>query len=363
MSKTKVLIFLPHLIGGGAERVSVNIIKQLDRELFEVTLLVLSREHSVYDTAQLDVNLIELNASKTLYSLPKLRKAIREISPDIIFSTLFRAHIALYLCLLGLKCKAKLLLRSPNSPKLLLEHKQMGLLSQLLIARAYARADLVIAQTPQMREEIIRYHGVSQSKVRFFLNPLDTQNIDAMTKEIDSPFDANYINVVASGRITAQKGFDLLIESFAQVVGKNRAFRLHIIGQDADEEQSRLEAMVRDLGLQEHIFFLGYQSNPYRYYRHSDLYVLSSRWEGLPNTVLENLYLNKPIVSTRCIPFMESLIAQGDNGYLVDIEDRAAMAEKILAFRELRMRGTVNVQSGHDVNTLFLNTLKGEKQC
>lgn len=360
MPKTKVLIFLPHLGGGGAERVTVNIIKQLDRELFEVTLLILSSKHSVYDTTQMDVNLIELNVSKTLYSLPRLRKVIRESAPDIIFSTLFRAHIALYLCLLGFECKAKLLFRSPNSPKLLLEHKQMGLLSQLFIAKAYARADLVIAQTPQMREEIIRYHHVSESKVRFFLNPLDTENIDAMTKDIDSPFNANHINVVASGRITPQKGFDLLIESFAKVVENNRAFRLHIIGLDADAEQSRLEAMVRDFGLQENVFFLGYQSNPYRYYYYCDLYVLSSRWEGLPNTVLENLYLKKPIVSTRCIPFMESLITQGDNGYLVDGEDRAAMAEKILRFKELRMSPTASLQSGHDVNALFLNTLKGE---
>ena len=361
MSKTKVLIFLPHLGGGGAERVTINIIKQLDRSIFEVTLLVLSREHSVYDTTQLDVNLIELNASKTLYSLPKLRKVIKKSAPDIIFSTLFRAHIALYLCLLGLRCKAKLLFRSPNSPKLLLEHKQMGLLSQLFIAKAYARADLVIAQTPQMREEIIRYHGVSQSKVRFFLNPLDTQNIDAMTKEIDSPFDANYINVVASGRITPQKGFDLLIESFAKVVKNNKAFRLHIIGLDTDAEQRRLEARVRDLSLREYVFFLGYQSNPYRYYHYSDLYVLSSRWEGLPNTVLENLYLKKPIVSTRCISFMESLITQGDNGYLVDIEDHVAMAEKILGFKELRMSSATPLQSGHDVNALFLNILKEDK--
>jgi hypothetical protein len=95
MSKTKMLIFLPHLIGGGAERVTVNIIKQLDRELFEVMLLVLSREHSAYDTTQTDVNLIELNASKTLYALPRLKKVIRESAPDIIFSSLLRGHISM----------------------------------------------------------------------------------------------------------------------------------------------------------------------------------------------------------------------------------------------------------------------------
>lgn len=96
MSKTKMLIFLPHLIGGGAERVTVNIIKQLDRRLFEVMLLVLSREHSAYDTTQTDVNLIELNASKTLYTLPRLKKVIRESTPDIIFSSLLRGHISMF---------------------------------------------------------------------------------------------------------------------------------------------------------------------------------------------------------------------------------------------------------------------------
>jgi hypothetical protein len=95
MFKTKVLIFFPHLICGGVEWVTVNIIKQLDRRLFEVMLLVLSREHSAYDTTQTDVNLIELNASKTLYTLPRLRKAIRESATDIIFSSLLRGHISM----------------------------------------------------------------------------------------------------------------------------------------------------------------------------------------------------------------------------------------------------------------------------
>ena len=359
MKKTKVLFFLPNLYGGGAERVTINIIKQLDRELFEVYLLVLSRENSVYDLESMNVNLIELNVSKTIYSVLKLRNAIKKTAPEVIFCSLFRGHIALYLALYGLACKAKLVLRSPNSPKLLLENNQLSLMYRFFIKKAYNKADLVIAQTPEMRDEIIKYHKINQEKVHFFLNPLDTMDIDEKTRHIENPFNTNDINVVAAGRITHQKGFDLLIKSFKNVVKSNGAFKLHIIGRDADDEMHRLKKIAEELNLQKHVFFLDYQSNPYRYYYYCDLYVLSSRWEGLPNTVLENLYLKKPIVSTRCIPFMESLITDGDNGYLVEVEDGDALTEKILSFKDLMMSPSCQMDINNDVNVLFKNTIKG----
>lgn len=360
MKRTKVLFFIPNLYGGGAERVSVNIIKQLDRDHFDVSLLVLSSEHSVYDIESMNVNLIELNASKTIYSVFKLRTAIKKMAPDIIFCSLFRGHIALYLALYGLACKAKLILRSPNSPKLLLENNQLSLMYRLFIKKAYTKADLVIAQTPEMREEIIQHHQIKQEKVHFFLNPIDTMDIDEKTKNIENPFDTNDINVVAAGRITHQKGFDLLIKSFKSVVKSNEAFKLYIIGRDADGEIYRLKQIVEELNLDKHVFFLDFQSNPYRYYYYCDLYVLSSRWEGLPNTVLENMYLKKPIVSTRCIPFMETLIKDGDNGYLVEVGNTDALSEKILGFKNLMMRPSCQVDINNDVNALFKKMSGGE---
>jgi len=362
MKKIKLLIFLPHLIGGGAERVTVNIIKLLDKEVYDISLVVLSTQNSVYDLSMLDIKIIELHSSKTLFSILKLRQLIKDIDPDILFSTLFRGHIALNIALLFLSLKAKLVLRSPNSPKLTIENKQISFIQRKLLESSYNRADCVIAQTPEMKEEIIFYHGITEKKVKFFMNPLDTEMIDEKIEKAKNPFEIDCINIVAAGRIIKQKGFDVLINSFVKVVKQNQHFKLHIIGQDMNGEMNVLKKMIQDYDLGNNVFFLGYQSNPYQYYLYSDLYVLSSRWEGLPNTVLENLYLNKPVVSTRCIPFMDTLISEGENGFLVEVEDVGALADAILNYKKINMKFSKSNDSKKRVNELFLKIIKDSNE-
>jgi len=133
-----------------------------------------------------------------------------------------------------------------------------------------------------------------------------------------------------------EKGFDVLIESFAKVVEKRSNFHLHILGRDVDGNLEKLEKQVAELGISENITFHGFQKNPYPFYKFCDLFVLSSRREGLPNVVLECQYLGKPVVATRCIPAIERLIDDGRNGFVVDVEDVDQMADAIKKFRKLK---------------------------
>jgi len=333
--KTKVLFFLPGLHGGGAEKVAVNILRLLDKEKYDLHLVLAEKKGKYLELVPLYVTIYDLKVKKTMFSILKLRNKIKEINPDIVFSTLFRTHIAIDLALMRIRNKPKIIYRSPNSPKLLLENKQLSFLMTKLLERAYRNADTIIAQTPEMKEEIIKYHSIDPEKIQVFLNPVDTALIDEKIKNITNPFDEEHINILATGRLIEQKGFDVLIQSFKSVIDKNGSFRLYIIGEDVIGEKQNLLNLVKDLKLEKYIHFLGFQTNPYKYYYFSDLYVLSSRWEGLPNTVLENLYLKKPIVSTRCIPFMDTLINNGKNGFLVAIEDSDALAKAILNYKSI----------------------------
>jgi len=330
MKKKKILFFLQTLNGGGAERVTVNIIKGLDRDKFEVILLLVNREGVYLDLIPKDVSIYSLDSSKTLFSILKLRKKIKEIKPDIIYSTLYRTHIALYLALIGISHKPKSIMRMPNSPKLVLENRQISSINRFLLEIALKNSDLVLAQTPEMKEEIAHFHKIDKDKIEVLLNPLDKELIDKSIENVSNPFNRDYINIVASGRITHQKGFDILIKAFAKLYDYNSKYRLHIIGADREGKLKEYKKLSLDLGVGEYISFLGFQKNPYRYYYYADIFVLSSRWEGLPNTVLENLYLNKIVVATKCIPYMSELIKEGENGFLAEVEDPKSLYNAIL---------------------------------
>lgn len=355
MKKVKILFFVPQLIGGGAEKVNMNIMKILDKEIFDVNLTVTTTEGSVYKIIPNGVTLHDLKTSKTMFSILKLRKLIRQLNPDIVFSSLIRGHIAINLSLLGVMNKPFIIFRSPNSPKLLLQYNQMDFKEKLLLENAYSRADLILAQTPEMKDELSEYHGIDKQKIKVFFNPIDSDTIDKNIKNSIDPFESANINVVAAGRIMYQKGFDILINSFKHVVEQNSKFKLYIIGQDGVGEMKNLLILVEELELSQHVFFLGYQENPYQYFYFSDLYVLSSRWEGLPNTVLENLYLKKPVVSTRCIPFMSSLIQEGKNGLLVEVDDIVALSNAILNYKNLSLEFVGLGNAKKDVNDFFIN--------
>ena len=335
MSKKKIMFFLPALDVGGAERVTVNIIRHLNPSHYEIYLVMVSKKGLFLEHIPSYVNIYDLGVKKTMLSIFKLRTIIEQLKPSIIYSTLIRTHIALYLALKGLPHQTKIVMRMPSSPKLMMEEGSGNFIHKFLVTKALNRADIVLAQTPEMKEEIEFYYKVKKTQVKVVLNILDKSFINKSVKNQTNPFKPQNINVVASGLVRHIKGFDTLILAFKQVYIKNKNFRLHILGRDLNGQMLEYEKLIRSLGLDGIVSFLGYQSNPYRYYFYSDLFVLSSRREGLPNVVLENLYLSKPIVATRCVPFMSTIIEEGINGFLVDVDDIDALATAIINFKKI----------------------------
>ncbi|WP_456323236.1 glycosyltransferase [Hydrogenimonas sp.] len=363
-NKKRIVFILAQLVSGGAEKVTMNIMSLLDKELFDIHLIVMDKNGPSLGLIPEKITLHDLNVSKTIFSVLKLRNKITQLDPDMIFSTLIRTHIALGLSLIGLNHDKKpiIIMRSPNSPKLLLENKQLNFVKRFLLEFAYKQCDYIFAQTPEMKEEIHLHHKIAKDKIKVFLNPVNINDIEKKLMNISSPFENdNHIHVVASGRLTKQKGFDFLIKSFKNVTEKNKNFKLYIIGED-NGEKINLQNLINFYGLENNIKFLGYQDNPYRFYYYADLFVLSSRWEGLPNTILENLYLRKPIIATKCIPFMTELIQDGVNGILVEVDNIEEMSEAILNYKKLHPSPSKHIHNKENLNNYFLFYLS-EKEC
>ena len=313
----KILFALPNLNGGGAERVIVNIIRLLDNGDYEIKLLLLDNSGDYFQCIPEDVEIITLGVRKTRYALHKLINTVNRISPDIIFATLNRMNILVLLASLFVDIDVKVIVREPNLPSAQINNKCLRFWQIFLIKRLYPIAYRVIAQTDEMREEIHKLFMIKKDKIITLMNPIDTHLIDENLKNVSSPFDGQYKNFVAIGRLNYQKGFDILIEAFAKVVQKDKQHRLYILGEG--EERQKLENQISNNGLSDNIYLLGFQTNPYIYIKYARAVILSSRWEGLPNVLLESLYIQTPIIATRVIDLIQSLIVNGENGYITEL--------------------------------------------
>ncbi|WP_404363747.1 glycosyltransferase [Marinobacter sp.] len=323
----KIFFVLPNLNSGGAERVAVNYLRQLDPEKHIVTLAVFQKSNDLLPLIPAYVQLINLQTESTSRSFWPLLNLLWQIKPDVIFTT--HSRVATLLMLIRpFAPKFRHLARMQSTPSLEKKHAAYGWLKRKLYSFGYRSADIVIAQTEAMKHDGVEQFGLNPSRVKELSNPIDTRFIDKSVDGMRSPFVGDKIFAVASGRLSFEKGFDVLISALPSVLVEYPNFALYILGNDVGEKE-KLKKLVNKLGLEDYVEFLGFQSNPYCYYAFCDLFILSSRWEGFPNALLENYYLNTPIVSTECVPIVKELVKDGVNGYVCNVEDKACLSKKI----------------------------------
>lgn len=358
--KYKILFYLPIISSGGAERVTINILKELNAEQFELYLLVNNLENEAYlESIPKEIKIISMNKRSTISSIYTVFRTLKKIKPDLVYSTLFRSSVLLDLVTRILAKKPYVLLRNPTSPKYIIEQGNISSFLRFMLDIAYRRADLVLAQTPQMKEELMEFHGLKSSEIQTLLNPIDKRMINESICNQTNPFDSQKINVVVAGRLHHDKGFDILLKAFKKVVEEDARYHLTIIGNDVGEGKM-LNNLTLELELSKFVDFLGFQKNPYKFFYFSDLYVLSSRVEGLPNTVLENLYLKKPIVATECTPFMHTLVEDKKSAFIIPTENTEALSQAILNYEQLELPMN-SMKNSVNINQFFLDKVRTRK--
>ena len=282
-------------------------------------------------------------------------RTIRRERPDVVFSTHGYINILCLTASFFVGSEVAFYARHPIMPHASASRDGTSKLHKRLLRFLYSRARRIIAQTHAMRDAMVQVFGLPRDKVEVLINPVDTELIEGKVDGVPNPFDPACVNFVAAGRLVPQKGFDVLLDAFRIVHDRERRTRLHVLGEG--EDRSKLEAQIEDYSLSQVVSLPGFQDNPYPYFKYADLFVLPSRFEGLPNTVLESLHLRTPCIATRCIPFMEEIIREPDNGALVDVDDVEALADKLLhrdAYRlapeRLESTGTLRVDTLFESN-------------
>jgi glycosyltransferase involved in cell wall biosynthesis len=335
-NKTRILFITPSLRSGGAEKNMVNTINMLDIDKYSITLLICGGENNYQHLLPSSLDVIYLSKSSVSKAYPNLLKEILSLKPDIVFTSAGHVSIPIEIIKSLFFRRFIHIARVPTLPSNKLGSSFKSKTLSFFSKYAYKNTNYIIAQTDEMKAEIENVYGVSSEKVMTIPNLINRQQIEELSNVDFNCFDQNKFNIVAMGTLYSVKGFDLLIKAIDLVKRKHHNVMLYIIGQEGTEKgcKLQLEQIVHDLNLEKQVLFLGFQSNPYPYLKHADLFVLSSRKEGFPNVVLESLATGTPVVATNCVSF-DNVIIDGYNGFVVEKNNIEALAQGIIKGEKL----------------------------
>lgn len=322
-AKELVALFLPSLRGGGAERVMVNLARGFAERGLKVDLVLAKAEGPYLSEVPPTVRIVDLKAPRVLASLPGLVRYLCRERPAAMLSTLDHANImALWAKRLS-GSPTRVVVRVANTPSLSSGHGSTARarLTPLFLRLFYPWADGIVAVSQGVAADLSRITGIRRERITVIYNPVVTPELLERAKEpLAHPWFApgQPPVILGVGRLTKQKDFPTLIRAFA-LVRRERPARLLILGEG--EERSRLEALVKELGLEGDVALPGFVDNPYAYMSRAAVFVLSSAWEGLPNVLIQAMACGCPVVSTDCPSGPAEILENGKYGPLVPVGD------------------------------------------
>ncbi len=252
--------------------------------------------------------------------IPALAAYLRREKPKVLVARLLTTQATLGKQLS--RTPAKLVLSMAGVPT-------DSYMRRILWPRIYPYADAFVAPNNEVAEHAARFSNVPRERFHNIPNPVIDDATLAKAKEpVDHPWITNRENpiILGVGRLTPQKGFDTLIRSLA-ILRSSIPARLIILGEG--ELRNSLTSLAESLGISEYLHMPGHESNPYRYMRAADVFVMSSRWEGPGHVLIEAQAIGTPAVSTSCPAGPKETLLEGEAGILVPVDDPVEMAKAI----------------------------------
>ena len=321
--KKKILFLIPNLKHGGAEKVLVNLVNNLDSQKYDVTLQTL-----------FDVGVHKDSVSSHIRYIPGFKHEFRGnsvvvklLSPSFWWKLLIKEHYDFVVSYLeGPTSRILRGCKDPTTKKAAWLHIELetpqkasiGFCNTREALAAYNSFDRIVAVSGNVREHFLKWLPVS-TPIDVLYNTNETEQILELGAHIpeDPLFPARSVPVVCSvAKLMKSKGFDRLMNVHRKLLDEGLAHHICILG--VGEEQARLERQIRQLGIEDSVTLLGYRKNPYQYVSRCDLYVCSSRREGFSTAVTEALVLGTPVISTDCSGARELLGNDNEFGIVVE---------------------------------------------
>lgn len=320
----KITLVISTLSCGGAERVLVSLAKGFIDRQHDVTIVTLSEKNTDFyqlpsECSRLALGVMGESAGlfeairNNIKRVTVLRKAIQSTIPDIVISFLRITNVTTILALLG-----------TNLPLIVTEHNDIrvfsyGSLWETLRRFTYPYCSLVVSVSKGVDSG---FGLLPANKRAVIYNPILVRD-DDQTDELPTEVDPTKNWLVSMGRLTEQKGFDLLLQAFQKIAAKYPDWQLLILGKGELREQ--LEQMRDDLGLSGQVIFTGALTNPFAVLKQAKLFVMASRNEGFPMAHGEALACGLPVIATDCPSGPSEMLRHNVDGLLVPNQDIKAL--------------------------------------
>lgn len=336
--KKRVILFLPSFESGGVERNAVYFANSIVESGYDVYLIYCRKTNEWF--SKLDCRVNKVKVSRWM-SLPLFHERIVDAVNMLFFSWLpisricrngptvmvsFQSNvIAIFIALISRVPVAVRL--SNHSEAVKYEKSFIRKISEYGKRVTYRFANTIIANSFELGKD---YESILNKKIEVIYNPVDFDRVNQFKHmEVREELFLNKRRpiVISAGRLSVQKNYQLLLLAMAEVVVEIPC-DLVILGEGS--EKKHLESLITELGLEGYVHLFGHKGNVYSYFRYSDLFVLCSLYEGMPNVVIEAIACGLPVVSTRCKTGPSEILCDGDGGELVPINDHHALSKAIV---------------------------------
>ena len=326
--KKKIVFFMTRYYTGGTEKIVINLINNLNKSLYDITLITLTNDGGLENTLDSHIN------KRYLFNkyFRGLEYILNKIPAKLLYKILVKDEYDVEISIGDGLC-SKIIRASCNkvSKKICWIHtdvlKRGNNLREFKTSkdreRFFESFNHIVCVSKDSQKSFIEKFG-NKDKVIVKYNPIDLKDIEKKSvDEFQSPYDNNQLNILSVGRLSEPKGYDRLIKVHKRLLEEGLFHHMYIVGDG--ELEGMLKKMINDMEIEKSFRLLGHQSNPYPYIKHADLFVCSSRDEAFSTVLCESLILGTPIISTKCSGTIELL---GDSKYgLVTKNDEADLYE------------------------------------
>ncbi len=321
-----VMFCVSSLFGGGAERVVSVWANKLCEKGYDVSIMMYSRMENEYPINEnIDIYTIansqeECNNMNIIKRVSSFRKILKKVKPDVLINFLPVIQVYINIASFGLGIPRIETIRI-NPWKAELNETKYAFLWK----RCFENSSVVILQS---KDQKAFFSKKVQEKSVVIPNPVNELYINNPKKQYDGLH-----NLVAAGRITEQKNYDMMIDAVKIVSKDYPDVCLKIYGEGDLTE--KLSEKIKKCGLSENVFLMGRSSKLYEEYIKNDVFLMSSDYEGMPNALAEAMSVGLLCVSTDCKTGPRDLIDNEENGFLVSVGDSKEMADRIIKIFKL----------------------------